>query len=321
MAYVPGIDVSHWNGNVDWKLVRGDGIRFAFIKATEGDSYEDDTFPPNWKGAKSVGMLRGAYHFFHPNIDAKKQADVFVNYVKKSGDLGELPPALDLEAGDGQPNHVIISRAKIWLDRVEAELGERPLIYSSPGFLKFQFSELGGGPPAWTKDYDLWIANYEPALWLPPGWSSWKFWQHSKTGVVNGITELVDLDWFNGTLDELFDYAGASLPEPTTYLVKAGDTLQSIANQFGLTLAALVEANPQLVQANMNLKIPVSDSATSPSGPASPPAPSGRTYTVKEGDTLSSIAARFGTTIGMLVELNNILNPNIIVEGQVLKLP
>jgi len=321
MAYVPGIDVSHWNGVIDWKQVRGDGIRFAFIKATEGDTYEDDTFPPNWKGAKSVSILRGAYHFFRPNIDAKKQADLFINYVKNTGDLGELPPVLDLEVQDAQPNHVIISRSKAWLDRVQSQLGKRPLIYSSPSFLKFQFSELGGGPPAWTKDYDLWLANYDPTPWLPPGWPRWKFWQHSKTGVVNGIDELVDLDWFNGTLDELFEYAGAAPPAPTTYIVKPGDTLQSIANQFGLSLAALVEANPQLVQANMNLKIPVPDNTTPPSGPAVPPPPSGRTYTVKAGDTLSGIAARFGTTVGVLVSLNNILNPNNIAVGQVLKLP
>jgi GH25 family lysozyme M1 (1,4-beta-N-acetylmuramidase) len=321
MAYVPGIDVSHWNGAIDWKRVRGDGFRFVFIKATEGVTYEDDTFPPNWKGARSVGMLRGAYHFFHPNIDPKKQADLFINYVKKTNDLGELPPVFDLEVGDGQPNHVIISRSKIWLDRVEAELGLRPLIYSSPGFLQYQFSELGGGPPAWAKDYDLWIANYEPTPWLPPGWPRWKFWQHSKTGTVSGISELVDLNWFNGTMDELFDYAGKKPPEPTTYMVKAGDTLPGIANQFGLSLTALVEANPQLIQANMNLKIPAPDNTNSPSGPTTPPGPSGRTYTVKAGDSLSSIAARFGTTIGVLVELNNIQNPNIIVEGQVLKLP
>ncbi len=321
MAYVPGIDVSHWNGKIDWKKVRGDGIRYAFIKATEGDTYEDDTFPPNWKGAKSVAILRGAYHFFRPNIDPKKQADLFISYVKDTGDLGELPPALDLEVQDGQPNHVIISRTKTWLDRVESQLGKRPLIYSSPGFLQYQFSELGGGPPAWAKDYDLWLANYEPTPWLPPGWPRWKFWQHSKTGNVNGINELVDLDWFNGTLDELFEYTGSTPPEPTIYKVKAGDTLHSIANQFGLSLAVLVEANPQLIQANMNLKIPVPDSTTPPSGPVTPPPTSGRTYTVKAGDTLSSIAARFGTTIGVLASLNNILNPNFIVEGQVLKLP
>ncbi|GAB4417671.1 MAG: hypothetical protein Kow002_04170 [Anaerolineales bacterium] len=320
MVYVPGIDVSHWNGTINWKLVRGDGIRFAFMKATEGTAYEDDTFPKNWKDAKSVGILRGAYHFFHPNMDAKKQADLFIKYVKKTNDLGELPPVLDLEVQDNQPNSVIISRAKTWLDQVEQEFGKRPIIYSSPGFLKYQFSELGGGPPAWTKNYDLWIANYEPSPWLPPGWPKWTFWQHSKTGLVSGINASVDLNWFNGTLDELFDYADAQPPQPMTYKVKTGDTLQSIANQFGLSLAALIEANPQLIQANMNLKIPIPDSTTTPPGPVAPP-PSGRTYTVKTGDTLSGIAARFGTTVGVLVELNNLLNPNFIVEGQVLKLP
>ena len=320
MAYVPGIDVSHWCGNIDWKLVRGDGIHFAFIKATEGDTYQDDTFPKNWKDAKSVGILRGAYQFFHPNIDPKKQADLFIQYVQKTNDLGELPPVLDLEVTDHQSNQTIISRAKTWLDRVEQQLGKRPLIYSSPGFLMYKFSVVGGGPPDWAKDYDLWLANYEPSPWLPPGWPKWTFWQYSKAGIINGINASVDLDWFNGTLEELFDYAGAAPPQPVTYKVKAGDTLQSIANQFGLSLAALIEANPQLIQVNMNLKIPVPDT-TSPPGPIVPPPPSGRTYTVKPGDTLSGIALKFGTTVGVLVQLNNIQNPNLIVLGQVLKLP
>src|SRR5512139_2562731 len=78
MATVPGIDVSYWNAGIDWPKVRAAGQRFTFIKASEGDGYLDPTFDDNWRGAKSAGLLRGAYHFFRSNVDAKKQANKFI---------------------------------------------------------------------------------------------------------------------------------------------------------------------------------------------------------------------------------------------------
>src|SRR5512143_4019056 len=115
MATVPGIDVSYWDAGIDWPKVRATGQRFVFVKATEGDSYQDPTFDDNWFGAKSAGLLRGAYHFFHCNIDAKKQADAFINYFKSFNDPGELPPVLDLETNDNIKKDKIIPAVKIWL--------------------------------------------------------------------------------------------------------------------------------------------------------------------------------------------------------------
>lgn len=321
MAYVPGIDVSYWEAGIDWNKVRGDGIRFMFAKATEGEGYVDPTFDDNWRGAKSVGILRGAYHFFHPGMNPVKQADKFVQIVKSTNDNGELPPVLDLEVTDNQANQTIIDRAKTWLDRVQQSLGKQPIIYSSPGFLKYNFSVPGGGPPLWTKDYILWIANYgvsQPSM--PPGWLKWTFWQYSETGSVSGVNAAVDLDWFNGTAEQLYQLAGAQTPQPTVYKVKAGDTLESIANQFGLTLAELIGANPQLIQSNMNLNIPVSAGEVGGTEPTPTPTPQ-RTYTVKAGDTLSTIAIKFGTTVGAIAQLNGISNPNLIQVGQVLQIP
>jgi len=343
MAFVPGIDVSYWEGGIDWKKVRGDGVRYMFTKATEGEGYADPTLGDNWVGAKSVGILRGAYHFFHPNMNPVKQADHFINAVKKLNDNGELPPVLDLEVTDNIASNAIIDRAKSWLDRVEQQLKKRPIIYSSPGFLKYNFVVAGGGPPLWTKDYVLWIANYgvqQP--FLPKGWLKWIFWQYSESGKVNGINSGVDLNWFNGTVDDLYNFAGANPPGATTYTVKQGDTLQSIANQFGLSLSELVEANPQLIQANMVLKIPeamagstttdsgttggtsgggTTDSGTTGGTSGGGTTPTERTYTVKSGDTLSGIALKFGTTYGLIAQLNGIAPPYIIHPGQVLKIP
>ena len=86
MATVPGIDVSYWDSGIDWPKVRATGQRFVFAKATEGDSYADPTFDDNWRGAKTAGLLRGAYHFFRSNLDPKKQANKFIDYVKSMND-------------------------------------------------------------------------------------------------------------------------------------------------------------------------------------------------------------------------------------------
>lgn len=160
MDTVPGIDVSHWSGRIDWPRVRLAGQRFVFVKATEAETYVDPTFDDNWIGAKTAGILRGAYHFFRANADPSRQANNFINSVRSMPDTGELPPVLDLETNDGQPNTRVIARARLWLDMVEAAFKKRPIIYSGYYFLRDHFSETGGGPPAWAKDYPLWLAQY-----------------------------------------------------------------------------------------------------------------------------------------------------------------
>jgi LysM repeat protein len=190
--------------------------------------------------------------------------------------------------------------------------------------LQDHFSEAGGGPPTWVKDYPLWIAQYpshytpgmSPAL--PRGWFKWTFWQYSDKGRINGVNDFVDLDLFNGNLEELYEFAGVSSPveRPTSHTVVSGDTFASIASQYGLSVNELVAANLQLLKAGTKLKIP----------PAPVPPDDGggmptRTYTVRSGDTLSSIAVKFGTTVAAIASLNNIENINLIRVGQVLKIP
>ncbi|GAB4459091.1 MAG: hypothetical protein Kow0070_13680 [Anaerolineales bacterium] len=337
MATVPGIDVSYWNAGIDWPKVRATGQRFVFAKATEGNFYADPTFPANWSGAKAAGLLRGAYHFFRPNVDGRKQAKKFIDYIKSTKDNGELPPALDLETHDGQTNARIISRAKDWLDEVEAAFGKKPIIYSGQYFLQDHFSEAGGGPPAWAKDYPLWLAQYPNAYmegqqpFLPRGWFKWTFWQYSEKGRLNGINANVDLNVFNGTLEELYKLAGAQIVTETTpqekiHTVKAGDTFESIAIKYGVTVRELVSANPQLLKSGDTLKIPVAVAIPSESGSGSGSAggsgaPAPKTHTVKAGDTLYAIAIRYNTTVAAIATLNNISDPNKIKVGQVLQIP
>lgn len=211
---IPGISVSRWDAEIDWPKVRSVGIRFVFIKASEGISYIDDTFSDNWIGSKSVGILRGPYHFFRANVDPTKQAEYFIQTVKAMDDNGELPPVLDLETNDGVSKEIIIPNVKIWLDLVEQGLGRKPIIYSGQYFLQDYLSETGGGPPEWMNDYPLWLAQYpnqyvqgmEP--FLPSGWFNWTFWEYSDKGKVNGINASVYMEFFNGSLEDLYQFSG-----------------------------------------------------------------------------------------------------------------
>ncbi len=325
MTTIPGLDVSYWKSGIDWPKVRATGQRFVFVKATEGETYIDPTFETNWTGAKASGLLRGAYCFFHPNQDGKKQADSFINVVKAVNDNGELPMVLDLEVPDATPKNKIVTKAKIWLDEVEQAFGRKPVIYSGASFLETNFSDIGGGPPAWAKDYPLWLAwypnQYTPGMspLMPRGWFVWTIWQYSKTGTVNGVNSSVDLDLFNGSLDDLYKFAGvqATNQTPSSHSVAAGDSFESISNKYGVTVRELVAANPQLLKISDNLTVPTPVAIPQEGSGGSSPI-SNQPYTVQRGDTLYSIAIKFGTTVPALAAANNIPNPNLIQIGQVL---
>ena len=330
MSTVPGIDVSYWNAGIDWPKVRAAGQRFVFAKASEGESYADPTFDDNWRGAKAAGLLRGGYHFFRANVDAKKQANKFINYVKSLNDDGELPPVLDLETHDGQSRDKIIARAKTWLDLVEAAFNRKPIIYSGQYFLQDYFSEAGGGPPAWAREYTLWLAqypnNYVDGMqpYLPRGWFKWTFWQYSEKGRVNGINAKVDLNVFNGSLEELYKFAGSEIGTEKGETIKkhtvtAGDSFESIANKYGVTVRELVAANPQLLKSGEQLTVPAGVAIPSENGGGSGSGP--RTHTVRAGENLTIIAVKYGTTVAAIASANNLTNINAISVGQVLIIP
>lgn len=336
MATVPGIDVSYWNAGIDWPKVRAAGQRYVFAKATEGDYYADPTFDDHWRGARAAGLLRGAYHFFRANVDPKKQANRFIDYVKSMSDDGELPPVLDLETNDGQTKEKVISRAKTWLDLVETAFNRKPILYSGQYFLQDYFSEAGGGPPSWAKDYPLWLAQYpsqyNPGMqpFLPRGWFKWTFWQYSEKGRVNGINANVDLNLFNGSLEELYTFAGSEInremPEtPKKHVVAAGDSFESIANKYGVTVRELVSVNPQLLKTGEHLTVPVAVAIPSENGSGSSAgggsAPQPRKHTVRAGENLTVIAIKYGTTVAAIASANNIVNINNISVGQELIIP
>lgn len=191
-----GIDVSHWQGYIDWNIVKSDGISFAFIKATEGVDYQDPKFSQNLKGAKEAGILAGAYHFCTPSTveDALSEAGHFINVVNNIGgfDLLDLPPVIDIEKNQGLGKKEISQIVSAWVQKVKMEAGVQPVIYSYSYFIREYLDEGLGGVP-------LWLAHYDSKLPSScSGWKRWLFLQFTDRGQVRGISGNVDLNVFSG---------------------------------------------------------------------------------------------------------------------------
>jgi lysozyme len=187
---VDGIDVSHWQGAIDWAAVRGSGVDFAFIKATEGATYTDPQFARNWAAAGEAGVMRGAYHYFRPGTDPVKQAENFLRVARIGPN--DLPAVLDVETSEGLAGDALLRAVRTWLETVERATGKRPIVYTYPDF----WNRYAAGSPG---PYPLWIASYgrdQPLV--PIGWNDWTFWQYTSTGRVPGIAGDVDQNRFNG---------------------------------------------------------------------------------------------------------------------------
>jgi lysozyme len=197
---VHGIDISKHQGIIDWKRVsrmKKDGIQisFAFIKATEGITRQDNKFETNWKQAGQNGLLRGAYHFYYPSRDADKQADNFINIAKLN--KGDLPPVVDIEYSNGKPAKKICDDLKVFITRLEKQYSVKPIIYTN---INFYNTYLVGN----FDDYPLWIAGYfDHDRFYNEFTTPWILWQHSEGGKVDGIRGDVDFNVFKGNLEKL----------------------------------------------------------------------------------------------------------------------
>lgn len=199
---VEGIDVSGYQPNTDWPKVKASGRAFAIVKATENTGYVNPYFKQDWAGIKSVGMLRGAYHYFHADTDPIAQANHFLTTMGPLDD-DDLPGVLDLEEAMGQSSATIAKRALAWLEHVEKATGKTPIIYTGPSFW-----DTNVAAPGFTK-YPLWIANYGVMCPSVPGeWKTFQLWQYTSTGPVPGVQgSNVDKNIFNGSLADLMALA------------------------------------------------------------------------------------------------------------------
>ncbi len=214
-AAAKGIDVSHYQGSIDWLSVEGAGYSFAIANASEGTTITDATYPLNRLGANGVGLHVGAYHFARPagstNValtsSAIAQADHFLSAAQPK--RGDLLPVLDMEQTGGLSSGPLTAWTQAWLGEIVARLGVKPMIYASPNFWK---TSLGDTPVFATAGHRLWIAHWTKAARpLVPGanWGGlgWTFWQWTDCAHVPGISGCVDGDRLNGT-----NFAPATIP-------------------------------------------------------------------------------------------------------------
>lgn len=275
-ARLPGIDVSKWQGAVNWPQVKAAGVEFAFARATYGTTTVDNEFAANWSGMRDAGVVRGAYHFFVTAEDATEQARLFLKTV---GSLapGDLPPVLDVEAESGTGAN-LVSDVQTWLSIVEQGLGRTPIIYTGPSFWNENMQGDFGRYPLWVAEYGV------SAPKSVNGWSGWTFWQYSESGTIAGVSGSVDLDYFDGSPADLAALCVASAGGTTaasappvnqpattataattgaqaqTYTVQPGDTLGAIAARCGTTVNALCQSNgiadPNEIEVGQVLTIP-----------------------------------------------------------------
>ena len=165
--YAKGIDVSHFQGSIDWSLVKGGDVSFAYIKASEGITYTDPKFVANWQGTADAGIVRGGYHKFVAKDAGEAQARNFLNALKSAeagaGAYPTLPPVLDIEVVRKEDLAVAFDEMLAWLAVVEGELGCKPIIYTSPNNWNKEFPDKFRG-------YELWLADYAAKPTLPKGW-------------------------------------------------------------------------------------------------------------------------------------------------------
>jgi len=194
---VHGLDVSRWQGEIDWDRARAAGIAFAFIKATEGGDRLDPMFEAHWRGAGRAGVRRGAYHYFYFCRPAAEQARWFIRNVPKAP--GDLPHVLDMEWTPHSPTCTrrpdgahVRREAEVFLDMLERLYGRRPILYTTVD----SWRDTGIGRLKRTEFWLRSVAAHPEAVY---GGAPWTFWQYTGTGEVPGVSGPVDINAFAGS--------------------------------------------------------------------------------------------------------------------------
>ncbi|MEE2755853.1 MAG: GH25 family lysozyme [Myxococcota bacterium] len=199
---IEGVDVSFWQGVIDWDSLVESDVQYAIIRTSYGTGTLDTQFVRNWSEATRVGMIRGVYHFFRANQDVEAQARIMLD---RMGPMmpGMLPPTIDIETDEDEPPAVVRRKTLEWIAIVEAATGVRPMIYTRANVWDPLVGSLDYGA------YPLWVAHYGtecPAI--PQGWDTWTFHQYTDEGRAPGVDGNVDRNRFNGTRAELELLAG-----------------------------------------------------------------------------------------------------------------
>ena len=320
-----GIDVSNWQGYIDYSSVRESGIEVVYIKASQGTNIKDAYFEINYENAKTNGLKVGFYHFLTATNteEAEQEARFFASVI--SGKTPDCKLVMDYETFGGVGVQESNEIAQVFLETTRRLTNKDIIIYSDLSNSQSRFSsEL-------AENYELWLAYYGDTANLEniqTRWSNYVGLQYSDRGRINGISGAVDLDRFSEEifLDEISEVPVTENPtgtintETITYTVQRGDTLWAIARRYGTTSEEIAEinniSNPNLIYPGQQLKIPTNSTTegeeTRGTGDI--------IYTVQRGDTLSRIAREYNVTVAHIVELNDISNPNLIYPGEKLRI-
>lgn len=308
-----GIDVSVYQGDIDFEQVKSSGIEVVYIRAGYGFSVTDPKFEENYTNATKAGLKCGAYYFVtaRNTEQAYLQATRFAELI--SGKTFAARPAMDFEEFGSLGKNGINIVGLAFMQKLKELTGIVPILYTDA----YNASETWD----WNfAQFPLWVADYdaeEPYV-TSNIWHSYAGFQYSDRGEIPGIYGNVDLDRFTSSvfLNGANEATPTKSPDAIRYTVKRGDTLWGIAKKFGVTVSAVVNANnirnPNLIYVGEVFIIPHMTSAESSKYTL---------YTVRRGDTLWGISRKFSTSINSIAALNGIENPNLIYAGEVFKIP
>jgi MYXO-CTERM domain-containing protein len=204
---VKGVDVTYHQMAIDWSKVKAAGIEFAFIRVSDGSTFQDPQFDTNWAAARAAGVRRGAYQLFRPAEDPLAQANLLLTKLGNKIDPGDLPPVLDAVVTGNLTPAQIQAGMQIWTERVHDVLGRDPIIHTARNWWTTNGSTAFAGAPLWATDISSTTCPN-----IADAWPTWHFWQQSWTGQVDGIPVDVDLNAYNGDLASLDTFIGPREP-------------------------------------------------------------------------------------------------------------
>lgn len=321
-----GVDVSEWQGSIDWNEFKRQGVGAAIIRGGFGSStsQKDSMFQRHIDGALAAGIKTGVYWFGYAyTVDgARREADTCHEVIKAYKGKLTLPVFYDWEYDSARyaqdhgvtPTKQLVTDMTIaFMDRMK-ELGYQAGYYTNLDYMSryYDYNRI--------KAYDLWMAYYSSQK---PNYDC-TVQQYTSTGRLSGYGGNLDL---NRVYKDYGEKEDAPVPQPevkptepaqteTIYTVQKGDTLSSIGLKYGMTYQELAQyngiSNPHMIFPGQQIKIPGKTNAVKPEG---------KVHTVVSGDTLSGIANKYGTSWQVLAEYNRIANPNIIYPGQKINIP
>lgn len=318
-----GIDVSNYQGWIDYTRVKEAGIEIVYIKSSEGQYIVDAYFRTNYTNAKANNLKVGFYHFVRARTieEGILEAEHFAKTI--SGTTSDCKLAMDFETFGDLTSDQVNEISLAFLRRVKELTGKEMVVYSDTYSARTVFSQ------ELASQYPLWVAEYGVERPESNGkWNEWIGFQYTDRGIVEGINGYVDRDNFTEEIllsdNTPINNGGnenSNSNQNFVYTIRRGDTLSEIAMRYHTTVQELVRinnlSNPNLIFIGETLLIPTKGNSNTTGSDDK----NNERYIVRRGDTLNKIATRYGTTINAIVQLNGIKNPNLIYVGEILQIP